>query len=86
LAHSVTYVTFLKKKCINRRRDLLNLLFNSSAVWFAVARHFLYTVVERNVTDENEASLMRARQRGAMRRFVLNVHQVRAFVFLLWTH
>ena len=52
----------------------------------AVARHFLYTVVERNVTDENEASLMRARQRGAMRRFVLNVHQVRAFVFLLWTH
>jgi hypothetical protein len=42
----------------------------------AVARHFLYNVVERNVADENEASLTRARLRGAMRRFVLNVHQV----------
>ena len=42
----------------------------------AVARHLLYVMLDRNVADENETSLVRARTRGAMRRFVLDVHQV----------
>ena len=54
-------------------------IHDASFVYFAtptVARHQLYVMLDRIVANENERSLIRARQRGNMRRFVLDVHQI----------
>jgi hypothetical protein len=54
-------------------------IHDASSVYFAtptVARHQLYVMLDRIVANENERSLIRARQRGNMRRFVLDIHQI----------
>ena len=62
-----------------RSREAAAQIHDASSVYFAtptVARHQLYVMLDRIVANENERSLIRARQRGNMRRFVLDVHQI----------